>query len=148
METRILSADHLGKDSLVALAVAAGAGEHRDFSGALHPNGAAFKAGAAAGLHESRDAHAHQLAARPRFVSLSDKFFVIGQTQRFGERFLIVARVVFDAYASSVRELLGANEIFAPDRQTVEPNSLAPLCRSTARCSAPTPACRRRDTVR
>ena len=54
---------NLGKRRLVALAVGARTGEHRDLSGALHPNRAALKADAPTRLHESREAHADQLAA-------------------------------------------------------------------------------------
>ena len=104
----------------MSLAVAAGTGEHRDLAGALHAYGAAFKAGAAARLHKGRDAHADQLAARPRRIALSDELIVVGETQRFRERLLVVARVVFNAHARSVRELLGPNEVFAPNFQTVQ----------------------------
>src|SRR5215475_12782740 len=59
-----LVGDNLSVGSLVSLAMAAGTGEHRDLAGALHPHGAAFKAGAAAGFHEGRDAHPHQFTTR------------------------------------------------------------------------------------
>src|SRR5499426_2877834 len=63
---------HLGIGSLVSLAMAAGTGEHGDLAGALHPHGAAFKAGAAAGLHEGRNPNSHQFTARPGRVALAD----------------------------------------------------------------------------
>src|SRR5262244_555372 len=57
---------NLGIGSLVSLAMAAGTGEHRDLAGALHPHGAAFKAGTAAGFHEGRYAYPHQFTTPAR----------------------------------------------------------------------------------
>jgi hypothetical protein len=49
---------NLGEHGLMALAVGAGAGKHRNVSAALHPNRCAFETYAPARLRESREADA------------------------------------------------------------------------------------------
>ena len=121
METTQLVGDHLREDGLMSLAVGAGTGEHRDLAGALHAHRPAFKkADPAARLHKGRDAHADQFATRPRRIAVLDHLVVVGETQRFRERLLVVARIVFHVQARAVRELLRPNEVFAPDVQTVQ----------------------------
>src|SRR6266851_4909384 len=63
---------HLREHGLMSLAVGAGTGEHRDLSSALHAYRGAFKSGPAARLHKRRDAHADQLATRPRRIAVLD----------------------------------------------------------------------------
>ena len=55
-----LVSHNLGKHGLMTLAVGTGTGKHGDLSGALHPNGTAFKTAATARLHKGRDAAADQ----------------------------------------------------------------------------------------
>src|SRR5437588_879499 len=109
------------------LAMRAGAREHRDFAGALHSNRAAFKARAAARFDEGRNTDTDEFAAGSRLVAIANKLLVIGYSQRLVERSFVVAGVVFDADPGSIGKLLRANEVFAPDFQTIDAQLLCRL---------------------
>ena len=69
----------LGVDGLMALAMAAGAGDDGDAAAALDAHDAAFEAQTAAGLHERGQPDAHQLAALSALVTLAHQLLIAGQ---------------------------------------------------------------------
>src|SRR5439155_1555649 len=84
-------------------------------------SGAASKSRAAARLDECRHSHSYQFPALACLVPIANDLLVVGYSQRLVERFFVVAGVIFDADPGSVRKLLGTDEVFAPDFQTIDP---------------------------
>src|SRR5207253_2123514 len=81
----------------------------------------------AAGLDECRHSHSYQCPALARLVPIANDLLVIGYSQRLVERFFVVAGVIFDADPGSIGKLLGTDEVFAPDFQTIDAQLLRRL---------------------
>src|SRR5262245_40384548 len=96
----------------MALAVGARAGEHGDLAGSLDAHCAAFKSGAAAWFDKSGKADPDDLALFAPVVTTAHQLVVVGDFQRFAQRLLVIAGIIFNAGAGGVRKLLGLNEIF------------------------------------
>ena len=73
------------------------------------------------GLGEEGDADPHQLAATALERLLGPQRVVVREPQRLVQRRLVLARVVHPAGLRRVRELLGADQVLAPQRHRIDP---------------------------